>query len=193
MSTMRWDRIVVRAAIPCGIVAIIAGIVSYTHIAELALSTGQGWPAYLLPLAVDGLVAAGVVILLAGSLLGWLCTGPGIVATIYANVMSGLPHGWLAATVAAWPAAAFALASYTLERWLKSRTVPEVATAGPCGHVVAGTLDDIVVTAYLHGRDCLGEAPSQRFLASTFNVSRPRVAELVGPLNGHLKEIPETA
>lgn len=182
---MHWETIVVRAAIPAGVVALVAGIVSYMHIADLALSTGQGWSAYLLPFAVDGLIVAGTVILLAGSQLGWLCVAPGMAATIYANVMSGLPRGPLAATVAAWPAAAFALASFTLERWLKSRAKPGEATGAACGHEVALTNDEAVVTAFLHGRDCVGYAPSQRHLSSAFNVSRPRVAELVGPLNGH--------
>lgn len=182
---MQWEPIVKRAAAPVAVVALIAGIVSYTHIVSLSLSTGAGWPSYLLPFAVDGLIAAGVVILLAGSMLGWLCVAPGIVATLFANVMSGWPHGYLAAAVAAWPAAAFALASFTLERWLKSRARPAVTTGAACGHVVATTLDETVVTAFLHGRDCLGEVPSQRQLASTYNVSRPRVAELIGSLNGH--------
>jgi hypothetical protein len=44
--------------------------------------------------------------------------------------------------------------------------------------------DDAVVSAYLHGRDCNGEAPSQRQLAAQFGISRARAAALVGPLNG---------
>ena len=51
---------------------------------------------------------------------------------------------------------------------------------------MAGTVDDAIVNAFLHARDCVGEAPSQRQLAAAFDVSRPKVAELVGPfiLNG---------
>jgi hypothetical protein len=46
-----------------------------------------------------------------------------------------------------------------------------------------------VVLAFLNARDC-AEAPlSQRHLATAFGLSRPKVAELVGPLlaevNGH--------
>jgi hypothetical protein len=89
------------------------------------------------PCSVDGLIIAGTVILLAGSLLGWLCVAPGIAATLYANVMSGVGHGPVSATVAAWPAAAFALASFTLERWLKTRARPAV-TSGPAAADVAG-------------------------------------------------------
>ena len=61
--------------------------------------------------------------------------------------------------------------------------------AGPplagCGHTVAGTPDENVIRAYLHERDCLGGTPSQRQLATTCpGVSRPRVAQLIGSLNG---------
>jgi hypothetical protein len=47
----------------------------------------------LLPLAVDGLIVAGSVILLAGSWLGWIGVTLGVAGTLYANVMSGLPAG----------------------------------------------------------------------------------------------------
>ena len=39
-------------------------------------------------------------------------------------------------------------------------------------------------TAYLHARDCLGEPVSQRQLSATFGVPRPKVATLLGTLNG---------
>lgn len=186
---MKWDRVTVAVAVPVAAVAIIAGVVSYGHIEALALHAYQPIAAArLYPFAVDGLITAGSVLLLSRSLLGWLCLAPGIAATIYANVMSGVGHGPLAATVAAWPAAAFALASFTLERWLRNRAKPAEASEARCGHEVATTLDDAVVRAYLHIRDCLGQQPSQRKLAETFDMSRPKVAALVGPLNGHLTE-----
>lgn len=179
---VRWDRSAITAALPVAAVAVVAGVVSYSHIIALGLRTGQSTAdAHLLPLVVDGLIVAGSVILLAGSLLGWLGVVPGIDATVFANVASGLPHGPLAATVAAWPAAAFSLASFTLERWLKSRVRPAVASGAPCGHIVAET----VVHAYLHGRDCLGQPPSQRHLTAVYGLSRPKMAELVASLNGH--------
>lgn len=37
---------------------------------------------------------------------------------------------------------------------------------------------------YLHGRDCEGDAPSQRQLAAQFGVSRAKVANLVSSFNG---------
>jgi hypothetical protein len=197
-------------------VAVIAGVISYAHIEGLALAVHQTvTTARLLPFSVDFLIVAGSVILLAGSWLGWLGVVPGVAATAFANVESGLPHGGLAATVAGWPAAAFTVASFMLERWLKAQASqggnggsgwhdanaasadfasppePVLATPEPpgppasqCGHTVAGTPEENVVRAYLHERDCLGEKPSQRRLSATYGVSRPRVAQIVGNLNG---------
>jgi hypothetical protein len=113
---------VLLAALPVAVVALIAGVVSFSHIADLGLRTGQSpVDAHLLPLAVDGLIVSGSVILLAGSRLGWIGVALGVAGTLYANVMSGLPRGPLAATVSAWPAIAFTVASFMLERWLKAQ------------------------------------------------------------------------
>ena len=216
---MTWNRTAVLAALPVGAVAVIAGVVSYSHITALGLRTGQSpADAHLLPLAVDGMVAAGAVILAAGSWLGWLGVVPGVGATLFANLESGMPGGHLAATVAAWPAIAFTVASFMLERWLKSQAgrghllrhtgaaygpeercmpQPDAAADGQgdtplatCGHELAGPAEQVVVAAYLHQRDCLGQVPSQRQLAASYGVSRHQVAALVGSLNGHHAQDP---
>jgi hypothetical protein len=80
----------------------------------------------------------------------------GIGATLAMNVAAGWHHGSAGALVAALPPVALVL---SLD-------------------------DDAVMSAYLHGRDCDGEAPSQRQLAAQFGVSRARVATLVSSLNG---------
>lgn len=200
----------IAAAVPVAAVAVIAGVVSFSHIEGLALRTHQSiTDARLLPFAVDGLIVAGVVVVLAGYALGWCSVVLGVAATVYANVESGLPYGHLAAVVAAWPAIAFSVASFVLERWLKSQvsrggqggteaatdsdkervtrfiTEGDPAVPDQCGHVLAGEPSEVVVNAYLHGRDCLGNAPSQRSLAATYGLHRTKVAALVGPLNGH--------
>ncbi len=113
------SRPVMLAAFPVALVALVAGTVSYSHIVSLGLRTGQSMDdAHLLPLAVDGLIVSGSVILLAGSWLGWLAVVPGVGATLFANLESGLPHGQLAAIVATWPAVAFTVSAAVLERWL---------------------------------------------------------------------------
>jgi len=119
------------AGLPAAVVAVVAGLVSFGHIESLALSVHQPiGDARLLPLSVDGLIVAGSVVVLAGYALGWLPVAAGVAATLFANVESGLPYGPLAAVVAAWPAVAFTVASFTLERWLKSQ-VGRVARSGP--------------------------------------------------------------
>ena len=115
-----WTRRATAAALPVAAVAVIAGIVSYSHIEHLALAEHQPLPlARLFPFAVDGLIAAGSVVVLGGEQLGWLAVVPGVAATLFANIESGIGYGPLAATVAAWPAVAFSVASFVLERWIK--------------------------------------------------------------------------
>jgi Protein of unknown function (DUF2637) len=127
---MKLDRWPWLAALPVAVVAIAAGWQSYTHISDLATMTGQPHTdALLLPVVIDGLIVAGSVILLAGSWLGWLGVVPGIVATVFGNLMSAAGHGWLAGLVAAWPAAAFILATFMLERWLARRPSTTAAAA----------------------------------------------------------------
>ena len=88
-----------------------------------------------------------------------------------------------------------------LERWLKSQagrggqsgqdeadtedaSDGDVNADGQCPHGVATSAEDAVVRLFLHGRDCLNDQPSQRYLAASFGVHRTKVAELVGSLNG---------
>jgi Protein of unknown function (DUF2637) len=179
---MTWNRTALLAALPVAAVAVIAGVVSYSHITALGLRTGQSpADAHLLPLAVDGLIVAGSVILLAGSGLGWLGVGPGVAGTLYANIMSGLPRGPLAATIAAWPALAFTVASFMLERWLKAQAaVPEGVPAVPGelnGHAHAA--------AALFAADIeAGRVPGIRKIRSGLHVGQPKAEQVQAYLRG---------
>ena len=125
---MTWNRRLTAAAIPAAVVAVVGGVISYGHIAALGMRTHQGSiAAHLLPLSLDGLVVAGSVLLLAGSWLGWLAVVPGVAGTLFANIEAMAPHGDLSAAVASWPAASFIIATFVLERWLRS----EMATPEP--------------------------------------------------------------
>ena len=96
-------------------VAAFAAIVSYSHIFELGVLHHQiGAAARLLPLSVDGLIASASLVMLHAARrelsVPWLARAMlalGVGATVAANVGYGLPSGWLAAVVSAWPAVAF--------------------------------------------------------------------------------------
>jgi hypothetical protein len=55
---------------------------------------------------------------------------PGVAASLFANVESGLRWGPLAAGWAGVPAASFALATFLLERWLKAQASEPVPARG---------------------------------------------------------------
>jgi hypothetical protein len=180
---MTWNRTALLAALPVAAVAVIAGVVSYSHIEALGLATGQSiTDGRLLPLAVDGLIVAGSVILLAGSWLGWIGVAIGVAGTLYANVMSGLPRGPLAATVAAWPALAFTVASFMLERWLKSQVVaaPEGVPGVPAelnGHAHAA--------AELFAADLdAGRVPGIRAIRSGLHLGQDKATQVLAYLRG---------
>jgi Protein of unknown function (DUF2637) len=122
------------------LVATIAAIVSYTHVATLALAYGQPpLAAYLLPLSIDGLVATSSLVLLRSARAGvsapWLArTGLvlAVAATLAANVASGAAHGWPGALLAGWPAVAFVISAETAIA-MSRRRVAKVATERPAG------------------------------------------------------------
>ena len=73
-----------------GLLALIAGIVSYFHMHVVVELYGQpGWVAALTPLSVDGMIIAASTTLLAerrGGLLPWVLLVAGSVASPGANV-----------------------------------------------------------------------------------------------------------
>ena len=201
-APLRWNRDAIVAAIPVAAVAGVAGWVSYSHIVALGMRTHQGSAdSHLLPIPIDGLIVAGSWLIVAGSPLGWVGVALGVAGTLFANLEFGLPYGALPAIVSTWPAVAFTVATWMLERWLKRQagrggragrdddgtegaSVDDATEDDRCPHGVAGTADEAIVNAWLHTRDCLGEKPVQRQLATAFGVHRTKVAALVGSLNG---------
>jgi len=93
------------------LVAAIAAVVSYIHIARLALAYGQEpLAAYMLPPSIDGVVATSSLVMFRAARAGvsspWLARlglGLSVAATLAANVASGLGHGWRGAVLAGWP------------------------------------------------------------------------------------------
>lgn len=97
------------------VVALVAGLASYTHMRQLAAEHGETWLAYLVPLSVDGLlVVASLVIVTARRagtstpVLAWLALATGVAASLAANVANA-GDDLVSRLVAAWPPLAFAV------------------------------------------------------------------------------------
>lgn len=97
------------------LVAVIAAVVSFVHIEALAATHGQAaLAAWLLPVSVDGTVAAASLAMLRAARLGLptpalarFMLGLAVLATLAANVGYGLPYGATGALISGWPAIAF--------------------------------------------------------------------------------------
>ncbi|WP_173141968.1 DUF2637 domain-containing protein [Kibdelosporangium persicum] len=98
------------------VVAAVAAVVSFMHMYELAARAGEGWRAWLVPLAIDGLVVAASMTMVvrrrAGMKAGWLAWTSmllGISASLAANIAAAQPT-LIGRAVAAWPPIALLLA-----------------------------------------------------------------------------------
>jgi Protein of unknown function (DUF2637) len=98
------------------LVALIAAVVSFIHIESLAVTHHQPMAAaLLLPLSIDGVVAAMSVTLLRAAKAPdvkapWLAQGMlflAIIATLAANYGYGSQFGFVSAIISCWPAVAF--------------------------------------------------------------------------------------
>jgi len=125
----QWIRWTTTAC--AGLLALIAGIVSYLHMHMLVALHGQpGWVAVLTPLSVDGMIVAASTTLLSdsrsgsrGGVLPWALLVVGSVASLAANVAVGEPTV-TGRVIAAWPSFAL-IAAYELS-CAKSATAPHV-------------------------------------------------------------------
>jgi Protein of unknown function (DUF2637) len=117
----RADRWIKRTTIGCvGMLAVIAGTVSYLHMHLLVELHGQpGWVAALTPLSVDGMIVAASTTLLAdsrsggrGGLLPWALLVVGSAGTLAANVTVAEPTA-TGRVIAAWPSFSL-IAAYEL-------------------------------------------------------------------------------
>jgi Protein of unknown function (DUF2637) len=118
------------------VVAVIAAVVSYSHMQQLAASAGEDWRSWLIPLSIDGLVVAASMVLLTrrrtglpGGPLAWGALGPGVGASLAANMADARPEP-TAVLVAGWPAVAFAVA---FELLLQQRRAEQHHTTPPVG------------------------------------------------------------
>lgn len=194
MTLAEWRRWIAGLALAA--LALITGVVSYLHALTVAEWTGsRGLVAHLIPLVADLMIVTASMALLDRQRsrhgLPWLPAASltvGIGATVAMNVFAGLHDGAGGALVASLAPVALVLSLETL-MWLIKSTSPPDPLAGPgdsetCPHGVALTVDEAIVNAWLHTRDCLDRRPVQRQLAASFDVPRTKVAALVGSLNG---------
>lgn len=185
------------AGLSLAALAAITGIVSYLHALAVVYLTGSaGLVAYLIPFVADLMIVTASLAILDAIRhhapkppLAMVSLVAGIGSTLAMNIVAGLHVSAGGALVAALPPVAFVLSLETLMGIVRLARADDgashlTATGGQCPHQVAMSAEDAVVTAYLHARDCLGEPVSQRQLSATFGVPRPKVATLVGTLNG---------
>lgn len=101
--------------ISVAIVAIVAAVVSYAHMQDVAEHAGEGWRSWLEPFSVDGLLigASLVVYIRRRSPLAWLAVGVGLLVSLAANLAAAEPT-LISRVVSAWPAIALALSYETL-------------------------------------------------------------------------------
>jgi hypothetical protein len=106
----------VTAASGVSVVALTAALVSFSHMRRLALEAGESQLAsWLLPISIDGAIAAAVAVILADSRAGrrpagltWLLLALGLGCSLAGNIASAEPT-MTARAVAAWPPVALAL------------------------------------------------------------------------------------
>ena len=107
-SSSRWSHWVTVAAVL--LLALIAAVVSYSHMYELALCHGEPeWRAALFPLSADGMIVASSMTLLSDArngrkdgVLPWTLLVIGSGASLVANVAVADPTVW-SRIIHAWP------------------------------------------------------------------------------------------
>ena len=144
----RWIR---WTTIGCvGLLALIAGTVSYLHMHLLVARHGQpGWVAALTPFSVDGMIVAALTTLLAesrsgrrGGVLSWALLVAGSIASLAANVAVAEPT-LIGRVIAAWPSFALTASYELLTRQVRRGAADENARDGrsrrlPPGRLAAG-------------------------------------------------------
>jgi hypothetical protein len=125
MAASTWSRWITVGAVL--VLALIAAVVSYSHMYELALRHGElEWRAALFPLSVDGMIVGASMTLLSdarhghkGGVLPWALLIIGSGASLAANVAVADPTMW-SRIIHAWPSFALIGAYELLMREFRS-------------------------------------------------------------------------
>jgi Protein of unknown function (DUF2637) len=175
--TERSIRVMTTASVL--LVAAIAACISYIHIAHLAVTHGQDHiAAVLLPLSIDGLVAAmsGYMFRCARRSvpIPWLARfmlALAVAATLAANVLYGIHWGVTGALISGWPAVAF-VGCVEVSVLMVRKTRP-VVVAGP------GPAEPVEVPAVSPGPATMTVKQQAKHVTSRATSSRHRNDKLI--------------
>jgi hypothetical protein len=123
------------------VVALTAAVISFSHVRQLALDAGEGELAsWLLPVSIDGAIAAAVAVILADSRAGrrpagltWTLLALGLIGSLAANIASAEPTV-VARAVAAWPPIGLALGIEVLAGLIRRREGEPTPVPVRAGH-----------------------------------------------------------
>ena len=124
-NVRRKRRLVVATKVAVGLVTAVAALMSYSGLRQLALAAGLGWHADILPLAVDGLVAACLFVRVVLPHNGtaraamWVALAGSVAANAAVYGPWQLPLGYIAAAMAGFVPVAAAVGYHLLGRMLK--------------------------------------------------------------------------
>ena len=185
MTESRAARAATTAAVL--LVAVIAAVVSFVHIEHLAITHGQTvLAATLLPVSIDGTVAAASLVMLRAARAGlgtpWLARlmlGLSVVATLAANIAYGARFGLAGSLLSGWPAVAFiGSAEMAIGMVRRTRIAPGPVPAGLNGHAHAA--------AELFATDLeAGRVPGIRAIRSGLHVGQDKA----GQVQKYLREL----
>jgi hypothetical protein len=170
------------------LVAAIAAVVSFVHIEHLAVTHGQTQlAALLLPVSVDGTVAAASLSMLWAARTGlpapWLARAMltlGVAATLAANVGYGAPYGLSGELLSGWPAVAFiGSVEMALMMVRRSRVVAvpgDVTDAPAVTNGAPGFIHE--AQKVFAGQIVAGEVPTVRAIRSQLGVGSHRAQQV---------------
>jgi hypothetical protein len=207
---MNMDRLTRWTAVASVLaVAAVAAWISYRHAVAVVTVHGEpGAVGHWYPVVVDGLIVAASMVLLDAARhreeaprLAWWLLAAGIGATLAANVLAGVPSGWLGAVVAAWPALAFVGCYELLMMLVRAAARRTPAEPSEPAEPQAGTLPSPVpasaeaaAEASLRATLAAGNPWSANALSAKFALPRKTATEIRGRVlaeaNGHHPEEP---
>jgi hypothetical protein len=182
------DNRAIQAATTAAVllVAVIAAVISFVHIEHLSVTHGQTvLAAMLLPVSIDGTVAAASLVMLRAARAGIgtprlarVMLGLSVAATLAANIAYGARFGIAGALLSGWPAVAF-IGSAEMALGMVRRVRAD-APAGQPGAVLTQVAQDAEQAAQIALRATLaaGNPLSGRQLADKFGLTRAQVTRV---------------